>query len=64
MADPFAGRITLFRVVSGVLKSDATVHNVTRDMPERFGHVLVARRARPRRTCRSCTPATSAPSPS
>ena len=41
MADPFAGRITLFRVLSGVLKSDATVHNVTRDAPERFGHVLV-----------------------
>jgi elongation factor G len=41
IADPFAGRITLFRVISGVLKSDATVHNVTRDQPERFGHVLV-----------------------
>ncbi len=40
MADQFAGRITLFRVISGVLKSDATVHNVTRDAPERFGHVL------------------------
>ena len=39
-ADPFAGRITMFRVVSGTLKSDATVHNVTRDAPERFGHVL------------------------
>jgi elongation factor G len=41
MADPFAGRITLFRVVSGVLKSDATVQNITRESPERFGHVLV-----------------------
>ncbi|HUL73157.1 MAG TPA: elongation factor G [Vicinamibacterales bacterium] len=41
IADQFAGRITLFRVISGVLKSDATVHNVTRDAPERFGHVLV-----------------------
>jgi elongation factor G len=40
VADPFAGRITLFRVVSGVLKADATVHNVTRDVPERVGHVL------------------------
>jgi len=40
IADPFAGRITLFRVISGVLKSDATLHNVTRDAPERFGHVL------------------------
>src|SRR6185436_7417691 len=41
IADQFAGRITMFRVISGVLKSDATVHNVTRDAPERFGHVLV-----------------------
>jgi elongation factor G len=41
VADPFAGRITMFRVISGVLKSDATVHNVTRDGSERFGHVLV-----------------------
>jgi elongation factor G len=40
VADPFAGRITLFRVISGVVKADATVHNVTRDTPERFGHVL------------------------
>jgi len=40
IADQFAGRITLFRIVSGVLKSDATVHNITRDTPERFGHVL------------------------
>jgi elongation factor G len=40
IADQFAGRITLFRVISGVLKSDATVHNVTNDAPERFGHVL------------------------
>jgi elongation factor G len=37
IADPFAGRITMFRVVSGVLKSDSTVHNKTRDVPERVG---------------------------
>src|SRR5262245_9696416 len=41
VADPFAGRITMFRVISGVLKSDATVPNITRETPERFGHVLV-----------------------
>ena len=29
IADPFAGRITMFRVVSGVLKADSTVHNKT-----------------------------------
>jgi len=41
IADPFAGRITMLRVVSGVLKSDATVHNATRDASERLGHLLV-----------------------
>jgi elongation factor G len=41
VADQFAGRITMFRVISGVLKSDATIHNVTKDAPERVGHVLL-----------------------
>ncbi len=42
VADPFAGRITLFRVVTGTLVSDTTVTNVTRgDAPERLGHLLV-----------------------
>jgi elongation factor G len=27
VADPFAGRITLFRVISGTLKADSTLHN-------------------------------------
>jgi elongation factor G len=39
IADPFAGRITMFRVVSGTLKSDSTVHNKTKDAPERLGHL-------------------------
>jgi elongation factor G len=41
VADPFAGRITLFRVMTGTLKSDATVHNLTRDTSERLGHLSV-----------------------
>src|SRR5262249_41188485 len=41
VADPFAGRITLFRVVTGTLKADATVYNLTRDTGERLGHLLV-----------------------
>jgi elongation factor G len=41
VADPFAGRITLFRVVSGTLKSDSTVQNVTRDSAERLGHLVL-----------------------
>jgi elongation factor G len=40
IADPFAGRITMLRVVNGTLKSDATVCNVTRDATERLGHLL------------------------
>jgi elongation factor G len=41
IADPFAGRITMMRVLSGTLKSDATVHNLTHDSSERLGHLLV-----------------------
>jgi elongation factor G len=41
VADPFAGRITLFRVLSGALKADSTVHNATRDAPERLGHIVL-----------------------
>ncbi len=37
IADPFAGRITMFRVVSGSIKSDSTVHNKTKDVQERLG---------------------------
>jgi elongation factor G len=39
IADPFAGRITMFRVVTGTLKADSTVHNKTKDVPERLGHL-------------------------
>jgi elongation factor G len=41
IADPFAGRITMFRVVSGVVKADSTVLNKTRDCPERLGHLML-----------------------
>lgn len=40
VADPFAGRITMFRVISGVLKADSALHNVTKDVPERIGHLV------------------------
>jgi len=39
VADPFAGRITLFRVITGSLKADTTVHNATKDTQERLGHL-------------------------
>ena len=36
VADPFAGRVTYFKVVSGVLQNDANVFNYTRSNSERF----------------------------
>jgi elongation factor G len=41
LADPFAGRINLFRVYSGVLKSDSQVTNVRAHAKERIGQLLV-----------------------
>ncbi len=41
IADPFAGRITMFRVAAGALKADSTVHNVTQDGGERLGALAV-----------------------
>ena len=41
LTDPFAGRITMLRVVTGMLKSDASLHNYTRNSIERLGHLLV-----------------------
>jgi len=41
IADPFAGRITMFRVVSGAVKADSTVHNKGKDAPERLGHLML-----------------------
>lgn len=37
IADPHAGRISLFRVYSGTMKSDSNVHNASRDVAERVG---------------------------
>jgi elongation factor G len=37
IADPHAGRISLFRVYSGTMRSDSSVHNTTRDVAERVG---------------------------
>ena len=41
VADPFAGRITYFKVMSGVLKNDATLTNFNRGSQERLQHVQV-----------------------
>jgi elongation factor G len=40
VADQFAGRITIFRVYQGTLKSDSTVQNATQGTQERLGHLV------------------------
>ncbi|HTK96197.1 MAG TPA: elongation factor G [Terriglobales bacterium] len=42
VSDPFAGQISYFKVVSGVLKNDATIQNFTRSTAEKFAHLCVA----------------------
>jgi elongation factor G len=39
VSDAFAGRISYFKVLSGVLKNDATVTNYTRGTAEKFAHI-------------------------
>jgi elongation factor G len=41
MTDPFSGRITFFKVLSGVIRNDATVENYTRRGQERLSHIGV-----------------------
>ena len=43
IADPYAGKITLFRVYSGHLSSDSTVYNANKGCRERIGQVVLLR---------------------
>jgi elongation factor G len=43
LADPYAGRLNLFRVYSGVLRGDSHVNNVTQRAKERIGQILIPR---------------------
>jgi elongation factor G len=40
-SDPFSGKISLFRVVSGTMNSDTTAWNSNKEEPERLGHLTV-----------------------
>ena len=41
MTDPFVGKLTFFRVYSGVLKSGSYIYNSTKDSKERIGRILL-----------------------
>lgn len=41
VADPFAGKLNILRVMSGTIKSDAVLYNVNTDTKEKFGQILI-----------------------
>lgn len=43
LADPYVGRVTYFRVYSGVLKADSQVYNFNKEKAERIGSIFFMR---------------------
>ncbi|MGE5627748.1 MAG: elongation factor G [Solirubrobacterales bacterium] len=43
VADPFIGKLSLFRVMGGKVKADSTVYNATKDKHEKFGSLYFVR---------------------
>ncbi len=43
VADPYVGKLNLFRVYSGTLRADSSVYNSTKGKRERIGHVYTMR---------------------
>jgi elongation factor G len=47
MSDPFAGRISFFKVLSGVVRNEATLENYTRRGQEKLSHLSVMQGRKP-----------------
>ena len=43
IADPFVGKISMFRVYSGTFKADSTVYNSTTEKTEKVGQIFIMR---------------------
>jgi elongation factor G len=43
MTDPYVGRVSFFRVYSGILKGETSLHNASKKTDERVGHVFTMR---------------------
>lgn len=41
LIDPFTGKLSIFRIFSGTVHSDATVLNANRDIKEKLGHIYL-----------------------
>ena len=61
VSDAFAGRISYFKVFSGVLKNDATLQNFARNTPEKLAHISAMQESRQCQS-RNFTRATLVPS--
>ena len=63
-ADPFVGRLTYLRVLSGTLKSQGGTFNATKGEDERIGQLLYLHGKEQEPARASCARARSAPWPS
>ena len=43
IADPYVGRLSLFKVCSGVMKKDSMVKNVNKNIAEKIGKLYILR---------------------
>ncbi|MDR1664447.1 MAG: elongation factor G [Clostridiales bacterium] len=43
IADPYVGRLSIFRVFSGTVKRDTPLYNVKQEIPEKAGHLCIIR---------------------
>ncbi len=41
LADPFAGKLSILKIVSGTVDADSTVYNATKDCKEKFGQLYI-----------------------
>ncbi len=41
LADPFAGKLNILKLISGTLKPDSTLYNVNKKVREKFGQILI-----------------------
>lgn len=41
VADPFAGKLSLLRIMSGTLKADSNGYNANKETKEKFGHIFL-----------------------
>lgn len=55
MTDPYVGKLTFFRVYSGVLKSGSYVYNSTKNRKERIGRILLMHANHREETDEVCT---------